>query len=82
MDLTYPPSSQFKNKANLSLEQYQAWYAESIEQPEKFWAARAEQILVWQKPSRTWITRQRYSATNRMALMVMWICRQRPIGQW
>lgn len=42
------PLDSFKNNANIkSLEQYQAWYDESINNPEKFWADRAEEQLSW-----------------------------------
>ncbi|MCG8537600.1 MAG: acetate--CoA ligase [Pseudomonadales bacterium] len=36
--------------ANMSLEQYQAWYKESLEQPDTFWAARAKEFLSWSQP--------------------------------
>jgi acetyl-CoA synthetase len=46
----HPVDPSYAKGANLTLEQYQAWYKESLEQPEQFWAARAEQFLTWFKP--------------------------------
>jgi len=49
--------SDYASKSNMTLEQYQAWYKESLEQPDQFWAARAEQFLSWFKP---WTTVNEY----------------------
>ncbi|AUM13840.1 acetate--CoA ligase [Ketobacter alkanivorans] len=46
----HPVDPAYAKDANLTLEQYQAWYKESLEQPDQFWAARAEQFLTWSKP--------------------------------
>lgn len=46
----FPPAPEFSAKAQVkSLEQYEAMYRESIEDPEKFWA-NAAQDLHWFKP--------------------------------
>lgn len=46
----FPPAPEFSAKAHVkSLEQYEAMYRESIEDPEKFWA-NAAQDLHWFKP--------------------------------
>ncbi|MFP5440263.1 MAG: acetate--CoA ligase [Gammaproteobacteria bacterium] len=47
----YPVPAEFARKALLTRAQYDAWYKESIEQPEKFWAARADEFLSF---SRKW----------------------------
>ncbi len=47
---TYPVLPEYAEGANMSLEQYQAWYKESLEEPDKFWAARATEFLDWIKP--------------------------------
>jgi len=45
----FPPTPEFQAKARISsMEEYEAMYRESIDQPEAFWAKQAEQ-LVWQK---------------------------------
>src|SRR3990170_1814870 len=36
--------------APLTAEKYQAWYAESIQNPEKFWDDQAKKFLTWAKP--------------------------------
>lgn len=46
----HPVKPEYAADANITLEQYQAWYKESLEQPDQFWAARAEQFLSWSKP--------------------------------
>ncbi len=49
-DRVFPPSPEFAAQAHIgSLAQYEATYKESIENPEKFWAAAARQ-LDWFKP--------------------------------
>ncbi len=46
----FPPPAEFSSQARIkSLEQYETMYRESIEDPEKFWAAAAEE-LHWFKP--------------------------------
>ena len=47
----FKPSAEFSKSAHIgSMAQYRKWYKQSIEQPEKFWAARAEEELVWFTP--------------------------------
>ena len=46
----HPVFPEYAKNANMTLEQYQRWYKESLEQPEQFWSARAEQFLTWFKP--------------------------------
>ena len=46
----FPPSPEFqKNAYYSSIEQYEADYKRSVEDPEGFWAERAEDALVWTK---------------------------------
>ena len=45
-----PVMPEYAAGANMSLEQYQAWYKESLEQPDTFWAARAKEFLSWSQP--------------------------------
>ena len=45
-----PVMPEYAAGANMSLEQYQAWYKESVEQPDTFWAARAKEFLSWSQP--------------------------------
>lgn len=40
----------FKRQTLMDQEKYQAWYKESLEQPDKFWRARAEELVTWDKP--------------------------------
>ncbi|MFZ5603868.1 MAG: acetate--CoA ligase [Pseudomonadota bacterium] len=46
----HPVDPAYAKKANITQDQYQRWYKESIEQPEQFWAARASEFLTWFKP--------------------------------
>lgn len=46
----HPVDPEFAKGANITLEQYQAWYRESLEQPDAFWAARATEFLDWSSP--------------------------------
>ena len=60
----FAPSPEFSAKAHIkSLEQYEALYKESIENPEKFWAGVAEElhwfkrwdkVLQWDLPAAKW----------------------------
>ena len=46
----FPPSPEFQKSAYYSsIEQYEADYKRSVEDPEGFWAERAEDALVWTK---------------------------------
>jgi acetyl-CoA synthetase len=44
---------QIKARALLSPEKYQAWYAESVRDPERFWSERAKEFLDWSAPWET-----------------------------
>ena len=46
----HPVDPEFAKGANITLEQYQAWYRESLEQPDAFWSARATEFLDWSSP--------------------------------
>ncbi|HBS43204.1 MAG TPA: acetyl-coenzyme A synthetase, partial [Oceanospirillales bacterium] len=46
----HPVNPEYAKGANITLEQYQAWYRESLEQPDAFWAARANEFLDWSAP--------------------------------
>ncbi|MCX8070468.1 MAG: acetate--CoA ligase [Thermodesulfovibrionales bacterium] len=47
---TFPPSKEFSEKAHIkSMEEYEQIYKRSIEDPEGFWAEKAEEMLVWDK---------------------------------
>jgi acetyl-CoA synthetase len=41
---------EYAEGANMNWEQYEAWYKESLESPDTFWAARAEEFLTWSQP--------------------------------
>jgi len=43
----HPVREDFRKGANITLEQYQAWYKESVSAPANFWAARAKEFLNW-----------------------------------
>ncbi|MBQ0755422.1 MAG: acetate--CoA ligase [Gammaproteobacteria bacterium] len=47
---TYPVNEQFKRQALIDKPTYDAWYKESIESPDTFWAARANEFISWDKP--------------------------------
>ncbi|MEJ2307851.1 MAG: acetate--CoA ligase [Gammaproteobacteria bacterium] len=44
---TYPVPAEFAAQANINAEEYQAMYAQSVEDPETFWAEQADQYLTW-----------------------------------
>ena len=46
---TYPVPADFAAQANVTAEQYNAMYAQSVEDPDTFWAEQAEQYLTWFK---------------------------------
>lgn len=46
----HPVREDYKKGANMTLEQYQAWYKESVESPDTFWSARATEFLNWIQP--------------------------------
>lgn len=41
---------EYAEGANMNWEQYEAWYKESLESPDTFWAARAKEFLNWSQP--------------------------------
>jgi acetyl-CoA synthetase len=46
----FPPSPGFSKNAWIkSLDEYEALYKRSVEDPEGYWAERAEDALVWTK---------------------------------
>ncbi len=46
----FPPSPEFSKNAWIkSLDEYEALYKRSVEDPEGYWAERAEDALVWTK---------------------------------
>src|SRR5579875_1105292 len=78
----FPPSAEFSSQAHIkSLEQYEAMYRQSIEDPEKFWAEAAKElhwfktwdkVLEWNLPSAKWFaggkTNLSYNCVDRHAL--------------
>ena len=45
------PSPEFKKQANIkSLAEYKRLYAESVDDPEKFWNTQAKELLQWRQP--------------------------------
>ncbi|MGD8618047.1 MAG: acetate--CoA ligase [Gammaproteobacteria bacterium] len=46
----YDVPEAFARNANLDAEQYEAMYAQSVEDPAGFWAEQAKQFLHWDKP--------------------------------
>ena len=46
----YPVSEEFAKNAHISSELYEAMYAQSIEDPDGFWAQQANEFLDWSKP--------------------------------
>ena len=47
---TYPIPTSISANTLMDESQYEQWYQESIEHPEKFWAARAKEFVHWSKP--------------------------------
>ncbi len=78
----FPPSPQFSQKAHIkSLEEYEALYQQSIEDPEKFWAGVAcdlhwfrtwDKVLEWDLPWAKWFVGGKlnlcYNCVDRHAL--------------
>ncbi len=60
---TFPPSSETVKRAWINTEQYQAMYARSINEPEKFWLEQANELDWFKKPTQacryTWDTAAR-----------------------
>ncbi len=46
----HPVNAEFAKGANITREQYDAWYKESIESPDTFWADRANEFIDWYQP--------------------------------
>ena len=49
-DKRYPVSDNAKQRAHLSIDQYQDLYQKSIQEPEAFWPEMANKFLTWSKP--------------------------------
>jgi len=49
-DKQYPVSEDAKQRAHLSIDQYQDLYQKSINAPETFWPEMANEFLTWSKP--------------------------------
>jgi len=49
-DKRYPVSDGAKQRAHLSIDQYQDLYQKSIQEPEAFWPEMANKFLTWSKP--------------------------------
>jgi len=47
---THPSPDAFVRQSLMDTAQYQAWYNASLEQPDAFWRARAEELVTWDKP--------------------------------
>jgi len=45
----YPVPEALKASAHINKDQYDKWYAQSINDPTSFWSARAEEFLTWDK---------------------------------
>lgn len=46
----HPVPESYKEGANITLEQYNEWYKQSIEDPDTFFADRANELVSWFKP--------------------------------
>ena len=49
-DNVFPVQRDVADNAYINEEKYQAWYQQSINDPETFWAARAKEFVHWFKP--------------------------------
>ncbi len=49
-DKIYPVNPDLAASAHINAESYERLYAESLINPEQFWAGQAEQFLTWQQP--------------------------------
>lgn len=47
---TYAVPAAYSNKAHINRERYDAMYQQSIEDPDTFWAERAQEFLSWEQP--------------------------------
>ena len=46
----YPVPEAVRKEALMDADTYQQWYRQSIDDPDTFWAARAEELLDWSQP--------------------------------
>jgi acetyl-CoA synthetase len=46
----YPVAESFKRSALIDRATYEAWYRESLDSPDTFWASRASELLDWMSP--------------------------------
>ncbi len=46
----YPVAETFKRSALIDRATYEAWYRESLDSPDTFWASRASELLDWMSP--------------------------------
>jgi acetyl-CoA synthetase len=46
----HPVPEAIKANAHIDKEKYDAWYAQSINDPDTFWAERANELITWTKP--------------------------------
>ena len=46
----YPVAETFKRSALIDRATYEAWYRESLDSPDTFWASRANELLDWMSP--------------------------------
>jgi len=46
----YPVPAEFAAQANITEDEYQKMYRQSLDDPDTFWAEQAEQYLTWSKP--------------------------------
>lgn len=46
----HPVPEAIKAKAHINKEKYDSWYAQSINDPDTFWADRANELITWTKP--------------------------------
>lgn len=61
----YPVPESFQRTTLMTREKYDLWYKESIEHPEKFWAARATEFLTFFKPWTTVVSADFHKAEAR-----------------
>ena len=47
---THPVPETIKASAHIDKEKYETWYAQSIKDPDTFWAQRAKELITWFKP--------------------------------
>ena len=50
---TYPPPAEFAAQANVTADQYEDMYRQSVEDPDGFWSEQAENYISWFKPWNT-----------------------------